>query len=180
MMLKNISETNDARAMVSAREKVTAVDLVNVRVSTDPVDTDAGEKKSENGVVVEISENLKEMYQQQLESAKKSAKQAAEGAEELGKILEIARRISRGDKVPASDEQKLAQYDSDLYQMAKASALLHANEKHKRHKALFEDENEESIEDKLRDLKREKSSSEGSVSDPNASVSAPEEPVGTA
>lgn len=180
MMLKHISETNDARAMVSASEKVTAVDLVNVRVPTDPVDTGAGEKEPENGVVVEITENLKEMYQQQLESAKKAAKQAAEGAEELGKILEIARRISRGDKVPASDEQKLAQYDSDLYQMAKASALLHANEKHKRHKALFKDENEESIDDKLRDLKRENASSGGSVSDQSTSVTATEGPVETA
>lgn len=178
MILKNVTETKDTGTVFPVREQVTAADLVNAGVSLDPVETDTGEKESENGVVVEITANLKEMYQQQLEAAKEAAKQTAEGAEELGKILEIARRISRGDKVPASDEQKLAQYDSDLYQMAKASALLHANEKHKRHKSLFEDENEENKE-KLRDLKREKSPSENAVSNQKTSASTAEEPAET-
>lgn len=68
--------------------------------------------------------------------------------DDYGKVLKIARRIAKGDKVPAYDEKKLMEYSMDLYQMAKASAMLHANEKHKKHKSLYKDE------DKKRDIER--------------------------
>lgn len=115
----------------------------------------AEEKK---GVTVEISEKLKEMYEKQAESAKK----AAEGMEDLAKLMEIARRISKGDHVPPNDEKKLAEYDSDLYQMAKAAAALHAKEKHKKHDSLFEEEEDGTTEEKVRDVKREAASNEAS------------------
>lgn len=112
------------------------------------------EQDETRGVTLEISEDLREMYQQQAESAKK----AADGMKDMAKIMEIARRISRGDKVPASDEKKLIEFDSDLYQAAKAAAMLHANKKHKKYKSLFEEEESEQ-EQKLRDLRRESESS---------------------
>ena len=161
-MLRMVTGKDDAGLIVSARENMTAAELVNARVSTEQEETGPAVKETEKGVVVEITENLKEMYQQQAEAAREAAKEAAESAEELAKILEIARRISRGDKVPASDEQKLAQYDADLYQMAKSSALLHAKEKHKRYKTLFEEESGEDMETKLRDLKRERAKTDRS------------------
>lgn len=116
-------------------------------------DKTAEEKKKENdsGVSLEISEQMKEMYQQQAESAKK----AGEGMRDLAKLLEIARRISRGDKVPASDEKKLMEYSSDLYQAAKSAAMLNANKKRKKHKSMFGDEEEQEKNQKIRNLRRE-------------------------
>ena len=51
--------------------------------------------------------------------------------------LEIARRISKGGKVPASDERKLMEYDDKLYQMAKQAYMM--AKEHKKHKdSLFD------------------------------------------
>lgn len=131
-------------------------------------------EEEKRGVVLEISDDLREMYQEQLEAAKEAAKAAGEGMEDMGKIIEIARRISRGDKVPPSDEKKLMEFDSDLYQVAKAAAALHAKEKHKEHDALFEDE-DENQDEKTRELRREDSSrresSSGTVAAEESAVS---------
>lgn len=131
-------------------------------------------EEEERGVVLEISDDLREMYQEQLEAAKEAAKAAGEGMEDMAKIIEIARRISRGDKVPPSDEKKLMEFDSDLYQVAKAAAALHAKEKHKEHDALFEDE-DENQDEKVRGLRREDSSrresSSGTVAAEESAVS---------
>lgn len=72
----------------------------------------------------------------------------ADASEEQGKILEVARRIMHGDKVPAYDEKKLMEYDWKLYSMAKnAAAMLEMQERRKEHKSLWEDEEEKTYED---------------------------------
>lgn len=91
----------------------------------------------------------KQMYQEQLEASKEEG----DGFVDLAKIMEIARRISRGDEVPSDDEKRLMEYNFKLYQAAKTAAMLHANEKHKRHKSLFEEEND--TDSMLRELERE-------------------------
>ena len=74
----------------------------------------------------------------------------ADAAEEQGKILEVARRIMHGDKVPAYDEHKLMEYDWKLYSMAKnAAAMLEMREKQKEHKSLWEDDEEKTYEDPM-------------------------------
>ena len=47
-----------------------------------------------------------------------------EYGEEMAKCLEIARRISRGDHVPAQDEKKLMDFNMDIYKMAKEMAAV--------------------------------------------------------
>ena len=74
----------------------------------------------------------------------------ANAAEELGKIMEVAKRIMHGDKVPATDEKKLMEYDWKLYSMAKnAAAMLEMQEKRKEHKSLWEDEEEKTYADPM-------------------------------
>lgn len=74
----------------------------------------------------------------------------ADAAEELGKIMEVAKRIMHGDKVPATDERKLMEYDWKLYSMAKnAAAMLEMQEKRKEHKSLWEDEEEKTYADPM-------------------------------
>ena len=92
------------------------------------------------------------MFKRQLEAGREAADAAGKAAADQSKILEIARRISRGDKVPPKDEKKLMEYDFKLYQMAKMSAMLNERKKHKEHKSLFEDEEENNKREKLRAL----------------------------
>ncbi len=140
---------------------------------------DAKQKEEKEGVTVQISEQLKEMYQKQLEAAKENAKAAGEGFDEMAKALEIARRIAKGDRVPPLDEKKLMEFSSELYQMAKAAAAIHANEKHKNHKSLYEDEESDS-EQKIRELRREGGASTSSSAQESAAAAETAAPAGEA
>ncbi|MDD6328191.1 MAG: hypothetical protein PUA62_07065 [Lachnospiraceae bacterium] len=72
----------------------------------------------------------------------------ADAAKEQSKIMEVARRIMHGDKVPSSDEQKLMEYDWKLYSMAKnVAAMLEIQKKRKEHKSLWEDEEVSELKD---------------------------------
>lgn len=154
MRVLNAAEINTAQETSAIFTKTAKQEHVdNNKKKTESPANSEDEKR---GVTLEISDNLKEMYQRQLEAAKESAKAAGEGMNELAKIIEISRRISNGDKVPASDEKKLMEYDSGLYQAAKAAAMLHADEKHKEYSSLFEEEEDDKGQ-MLRDLHRESS-----------------------
>lgn len=76
------------------------------------------------------------------EVAKQQGDAMEEAAKDMAKCLEIARRISRGDKVPARDEQKLMEFNMEIYQMAKNMATMNMNKKHKEWESLWEDEEE--------------------------------------
>lgn len=77
---------------------------------------------------------------QNAEAARQQGEAMMEAAEELFKILEIFRRISKGDHVPMKDENKLLEYSHELYMTAKNMALMSQNAKAKKHKSLWEDE----------------------------------------
>lgn len=72
----------------------------------------------------------------------------ADAAKEEAKVMEVARRIMHGDKVPAYDEKKLMEYDWKLYSAAKnIASMLEMQKKRKEHKSLWEDEEEKEYED---------------------------------
>ena len=96
-----------------------------------------------------ISDEAKRMFLEQLEDSKKE-----NPYEDLIKLIEIANRISKGDKVPPSDEKKLLEKEPDMYLSAKMAAEMSKNKKRKNHKALFEEENNETKE-QLNQLKVE-------------------------
>ena len=76
-----------------------------------------------------------------IQAADQQADAMAETAKEQSKVMEVARRIMHGDKVPAKDEKKLMEYDFKLYSMAKnAAAMLKYQKNRKEHKSLWEDE----------------------------------------
>lgn len=70
-----------------------------------------------------------------------------EYGEEMAKCLEIARRISRGDRVPAQDEKKLMDFNMDIYKMAKEMAAMNMEGKHKEWESLWGEEEEKEYED---------------------------------
>lgn len=83
------------------------------------------------------------MYKELLrnvESSKQQRDYMAEKAEEDAKCIEIMRRIAHGDKVPPYDEQKLLNYNAEMYQMAKNMALLAENEKRREHDSLWDED----------------------------------------
>lgn len=114
-----------------------------------------GLPEKEDGVKLDLSDEAMDMYLQQLEAQKDSAEAAGDAVKELGKLMEIARRIAKGDKVPAKDERKLMEYSNELYQTAKMSAVMNRNRKHKKHKSLFEDEENKDTREKLRALEND-------------------------
>ena len=79
---------------------------------------------------------------QNAEASKQQSDAMAEKAEEDAKCIEIMRRIAHGDKVPPYDEQKLLNYNAEMYQMAKNLALLADMEKREEHDSLWDDEEE--------------------------------------
>ena len=59
------------------------------------------------------------------EAAKKTQEAAKEKIEkDKEKAMTVFRSLSKGDNVPSSDERKLMEYDSKLYQAAKAAQAL--------------------------------------------------------
>lgn len=86
--------------------------------------------------------NTQKTLLQDAEASKRQGDAMAEKAENDAKCLEIARRIARGDKVPPKDEQKLLEFNADMYQMAKNMASMVNNEKRKEHDSLWDDEDE--------------------------------------
>ena len=120
-----------------------------------------GSIEVDGGVTLTLSEEAKEKLKETAKNADKLTEQAAEihwgeyngavanqqaktiekQADQESKMLEIARRISKGGVVPAKDEQALAEYNIDMYQMAKQMGMM-AKEHEKYKKSLME-ENEE-------------------------------------
>lgn len=159
-----------------AGEKQDAVHAGKIVSASEVVRQDMGgmmqkkDTENDNGVTVDISKQALEMFQRQLQEGKESADAMGKATADYAKIMEIARRIARGDKVPAKDEKKLMEFDSELYQMAKMSAMMNERKKHKKHKSLFEDEEENDKREKLRALESDSSATdiEGSAAETEA------------
>lgn len=78
------------------------------------------------------------------EATKQQGEAMKEYAIDQVKLMEVARRIGRGDIVPASDEQKLMEYSMELYMSAKNLAVLsELQDKDKeKHDSLWDDDEE--------------------------------------
>ncbi len=140
-----------------------------------------GDTEEARGVILELS-GVTEQYEQarnamgqimdyaanlaNMENTKQQAEAAKEYGDELAKILEVARRISKGGKVPPYDEKKLMEFSSEMYQAAKNAAMLHEMEEEE-YDSLWEEE-EEPDDGKKRDLKKEISEKELSIELPES------------
>ena len=76
-----------------------------------------------------------------MESSKQQGEAMEEYYEDMGKIMEVARRLMKGGIVPADDEKKLMEYSMELYQAAKNMGAL-AKEREE-YDSLWEEEQEE-------------------------------------
>ncbi len=155
--------------MSGANQGIHAVFSTNVKPKRDHIQVKAGTEQTplgryrEQGVDLELSGNsgkfteeeleamkqseaeksLRERYQEQLESAKEAAEGVGEGFEDMGKAMEIARRLMHGDIVPSSDEKFLMDFDKDMYLSAKSMQVLAQNKNAKKYDSLLEEEESE-------------------------------------
>ena len=75
-----------------------------------------------------------------LEVSKQQGEAMKDMAEDEMKIIETARRIARGDRVPWKDEKKLMDFNKEMYMTAKQAGEL--AKRHKKRKTLWEEEEE--------------------------------------
>ena len=86
--------------------------------------------------------NEAKMARQTAEANARAARQQAEAAEDeaesMKQAMEIARRISKGGRVPPRDEKFLMEYSQEMYLSAKMMAIM--AEEHEKHDTVLEDE----------------------------------------
>lgn len=109
-------------------------------------------------------------------SAEQQGDAIKEEVEDLGKIMEVARRLMNGGVVPATDEKKLMDYSMELYQAAKNIGALAKKEKKEEYDSLWGEEEEKEYEDSIETANNTEAFADGpeivSVEDTLASVSA--------
>ena len=77
-------------------------------------------------------------------AAKKQAEAANEQWDKMAKAMEIARRISKGGRVPPQDEQFLLEFSQEMYMAAKMAAM--AAKEHEDEDSVLDDEEESAAE----------------------------------
>lgn len=76
------------------------------------------------------------------EVSKQQGEAMEDYVDDMGKIMEVARRLMKGDIVPATDEKKLMEYSMELYQSAKSIGAMKKLEEREEHESLWKDEEE--------------------------------------
>lgn len=76
-------------------------------------------------------------------SAEQQGETMEEYVEDLGKIMEVARRLMKGGVVPANDEKKLMEYSMEMYQTAKNMGAIAKLEDREKYDSLWDEEKEE-------------------------------------
>lgn len=82
-------------------------------------------------------------------SAEQQGEAMKEYAEDLGKIMEVARRIMKGGIVPPTDEKKLMEFSMELYQAAKNIGAMVRRKEKEEYDSLWGDEEEKEYEDPM-------------------------------
>ncbi len=82
-------------------------------------------------------------------SAEQQGEAMEEYTEDLGKIMEVARRLMKGAIVPATDEKKLMEYSMEMYQAAKNIGAMAKQKEKEEYESLWGDEEEKEYEDPI-------------------------------
>lgn len=93
--------------------------------------------------------------------AEQQADAGKEYAVEMGKIMEVARRIMKGAIVPATDERKLMEFSEEMYQTAKNIGAMVQRQKREKYDSLWGDEEEKEYDDPQEVAENAEAASEG-------------------
>ena len=77
-----------------------------------------------------------------MEVSKQQGEAMEESVADMGKIMEVARRLMQGGIVPPTDEKKLMEYSMELYQAAKNIGAMMQRKKREECDSLWEDKEE--------------------------------------
>jgi len=77
-----------------------------------------------------------------MEVANQQGEAMEEYAANMGKILEVARRLMKGAVVPATDEKKLMEYSMEFYQAAKNIGAMVKQKEKEEYDSLWEEKKE--------------------------------------
>ena len=107
-------------------------------------------------------------------SAEQQGEAVEEYVEDLGKIMEVARRLMNGGIVPPSDEKKLMEYNMEMYQVAKNMGALAKQKEKEKYDSLWDEEEKKVYEDPIEAANNTEAFAEGpeivDVADTIASV----------
>ncbi len=78
-------------------------------------------------------------------SAEQQGEAMEDYVEDLGKIMEVARRLMKGDIVPATDEKKLMEFSMEMYQAAKNIGSMVREKEREEHDSLWDDDEEQQV-----------------------------------
>lgn len=88
-------------------------------------------------------ERIIKKHEEQRRQAIEKAKKEKQSSSYFAKMMEIARRIARGDKVPPDDERRLREYNNELYLTVKSMALM--NKKPEEYDSLFGKDRQDNV-----------------------------------
>ena len=134
---------SDLLSSISSKTGDNKTSVSNSANSSEPIEK---ETSSTGGVNLTISPEAMEQYNEMLKQQLESGKAEEDVFEDMAKIMEIARRISAGDKVPAADEKKLMEFNFKLYMVAKSAAMVNEKKNPKEYDFMFNDEEEDNEE----------------------------------
>lgn len=137
---------------------------VRTRMQHIPGDKEANEKYESEAATLQLTldalDEKESEYQEYLdklaekycaywnaEAAQQQKDAGKEYAAEMGKIMEVARRIMKGSIVPASDEKKLMEFSMDMYQVVKNIGAMARREKKEKYDSLWGDEEKKEYDD---------------------------------
>lgn len=113
-----------------------------------------------------------------MESAEQQGDAMAEYAEDMAKIMEVARRLMKGAIVPPTDEKKLMEYSMELYQAAKSMGMMERHRKREEYDSLWQEEEPKDYADPMEVADNAEAFAPGpevvDVADTMASVTEPE------
>ena len=126
-------------------------------------DNMAGDSASQQDVLLQISNEARSYWEEMLQKSREDKEKSNDAIDDMAKAMEIARRISRGDHVPALDEKKLMEYSMELYQIAKQTSIFNTHKKHKDWKSLYKEEEERERRRRLEQEMGQKTGTPGSI-----------------
>ncbi len=88
-----------------------------------------------------------ESFYANLKSTEQQVDAAKEYGKEMTRLMEVARRLIKGDIVPASDEKKLMDFNHELYVACKQMQAM--AQEHEEDDTLWDDEEENEFEDPI-------------------------------
>ncbi len=124
-------------------------------------------KEDEDGILILTEQAQKQMErdqnayseamqaQMQMVAAEQDKESAEKYADDMAKIFTVFRNMAKGDIVASSDEQKLMEYSSEMYQAAKMAQMMAQRQKAKEHESEWDEDEEAARQEKMDALHEE-------------------------